>query len=102
MPGGHLFGEVQQWSGDGRVPFYEVPVVSGEPQEPSHLFQVSGQGPVPYFFDLGIFHFQLVVFDMHPKEVNVQLFKFTLVNVEVEVVLLEDGEHFIDYLSVVF
>ncbi len=39
---------------------------------------------------------------MHPKEVDVCLLKFALVNVEVKVVSFEDGKYFIDYLLVMF
>ena len=31
-----------------------------------------------------------------------QLFKFALIDIKVEVVLFEDGKHFIDYLLVTF
>ncbi len=55
-----------------------------------------------HFLYLHIFHLQLVVLNVHPKEVNVRLFELTLVDVEVEIVLFEDGKYFVDYFLMVF
>jgi hypothetical protein len=76
-PGGCVVGEEEQGLCNFRVVFYEVAVVSCEPEEFADFRDILGREPFPYFFDFDIVHVYRSFLHSYSQEFNGWLFEST-------------------------